>query len=173
MTPPPALEPIAEFSSYNELRAALNAARDRRDISFETLDAISGAPSGYFSKLLGQRPVRRLGLSSLEWAFGGLGIRGVIIDDPEALRKVQGRSKARDAAHLQAVLGDAVHIQLSRGFLRKIGAKGGKLSRANLGKRMKRKLARKVAKARWTKHRAKERLEALRSRKEVYPVHDY
>ena len=81
--------------------------------------------------------------------------------------KVQGRSKARDAAHLQAVLGDAVHIQLSRGFLRKIEAKGGKLSRANLGKRMKRKLARKAAKARWAKHRAKERLEALRSRKEV------
>jgi len=148
-------EPIAEFSDYDGLRRALNACRDLRDISFEQMDAITGAPSGYFSKLLGPSSAKRLGLQSLGWAFGGLGIKAILVEDAEALALVEGRFEARDMAHLQSVRADAVHIQLSRGFMRKIAAKGGANSRKNLGKRRKKQLAKKAASARWAKENKK------------------
>jgi hypothetical protein len=164
------LEVLASFTDYEGLRRALNAVRDQhRDISLEMLDEITGAPKGYFSKLLGPRAAKRVGLQSLGWAMGGLGIKAVFVEDPEALARVQSRFEARDAPHLQSVLGDAVHIQLSRGFLRKIGAKGGANSRKNLGKRMRKKLAQRAATARWKrqKQKTKQRKAAHKARKQA------
>lgn len=134
-------EPIAEFSDYEGLRKALNVVREsKRDMSFELLDEITGAPKGYFSKVLGPRPVKRIGLHSLAWALGGLGVKCIMVEDPEALARVQSRFRNRDRAHLASVHNGAVRVQINRGFLRKIGAKGGKNSRKNLSKKQRKKL---------------------------------
>jgi hypothetical protein len=45
----------------------------------------------------------------------------------------------------------AVHGHLTTRFLQKIGRKGGENSRVNLGKRLRKQLARKAAAARWKK----------------------
>lgn len=157
-------EPLASFTDYDGLRRALNACRERRDISLERMDEITGAPSGYFAKLLGPRPIKRIGLQSLGWALGGLGIKAVFVDDPEALAMVEARFTARDVPHLKSVRGDAVHVTLSRGFLRKIGATGGANSRKNLGKRKVRQLAKRAAMARWSKVKSKAKEQARRAR---------
>jgi hypothetical protein len=93
---------IASFTDYEGLRLALAAAREHRDISLERLDAIAGAPSGYFAKLLGPRPVRRIGLQSLGWALGGLGIKCQVVEDIPAFELVKGRFVVRDAPHLSS-----------------------------------------------------------------------
>ena len=162
--------PLAEFADYDGLRKALNACREKRDLSFERMDEITGAPPGYFAKLLGPRAIRRIGLQSLGWAFGGLGVKCVMVDDLEALAKVESRFAKRDGAHVKAVLGGAVHVQINRGFLRKIGAIGGENSRKNLGKRKVRQLAKKAALARWgkVKSRAKEQARRARQRKAAH-----
>lgn len=163
--------PIAEFVDYDGLRRALNACREKRDISFRQLNQITGAPDGYFEKLLGPRAVRRIGLQSLGWALGGLGVKCIMISDPAALALIESRLEKRDEPHLKSVLGGAVHVTLNRGFLRKIGAIGGTNSRKNLGKRKKRQLAKKAALARWNKHKAtiRKRLERQKVAKSLRP----
>ena len=108
------MTPLAEFSNYDELVTSLRVCRDQRDISFELLDLISGLPPGYSAKLLGPRPIRRIGLQSLGDLLGGLGIKGLFVDDPEALALVQGRFVARDRAHLASALGGFQALNNSR-----------------------------------------------------------
>lgn len=142
-------EPLASFTNYDELRRALNVVRDQhRDMSFELMDEITGAPRGYFSKLLGPRPAKRIGLQSLEWALNGLGVKAILVEDSEALARIKSRLEGRDVAHLASVRNGAVSVQINRGFLRKIGAKGGKNSRKNLSKRQRTKLAKLAVMAR-------------------------
>jgi hypothetical protein len=155
--------PIAEFSDYEGLRKALNACREKRDISFERMDEITGAPPGYFAKLLGPRAIRRIGLQSLGWAFGGLGVKCVIVSDPEALAKVESRYAKRDNAHLQSVRGGVLNVSIKRAFLRKIGAKGGVNRWKNVSPKKRSRLARRAVKIRNSKLNAQRRQELTRA----------
>lgn len=94
------MKQFAEFHDYDTFRRALKEVRESRDLSFELMNEITGAPSGYFQKLLGPNPVKTIGLQSMGWALHGLGVKCLIVEDPEALALVQGRFEARDAAHL-------------------------------------------------------------------------
>jgi hypothetical protein len=156
--------PLAEFSDYDGLRRALNACREQRDLSFERMDEITGAPSGYFAKLLGPRAIRRIGLQSLGWAFGGLGVKCVVVSDPEALAKVESRYAMRDKPHLAAVHGGAIEVQLNRGFLRKIGSKGGASRWGKLSPKKRSALAKRLNKIRWGKVKSKAKEQARRAR---------
>jgi hypothetical protein len=157
-------EPLAEFSDYESLRRAIVAAKDKRDISFSLLDEITGAPSGYYSRVLGPKPPKRMSINSLIWVLGGLGVKAVLVEDPAALAKVRGRFVARDRAHLAAVQNGVVHIRVERAQYREMGRKGGANSRKNLGKRKVRQLAKKAAQARWGKVKRKGKEQARRAR---------
>jgi hypothetical protein len=150
--------PIAEFTDYDGLRRALVLARERRDISFERLDAIAGAPAGYFAKLLGPRANKRVGMQSLGWAFGALGIKCQIVEDIAAFEMVEGRFVVRDAAHLTSATkmhAPAVQITISRKKLAIISRKGGIASWAKLTPKQRSKRAKKMAKERWRKVKAR------------------
>jgi len=160
--------PLAEFSDYEGLRKALNAAREKRDISFERMDEITGAPPGYFAKLLGPRAIRRIGLQSLGWAFGGLGIKCVIVSDPEALARIESRLVSRDVAHLKSVVrGGTTEIKLSRRHMSIIQAKGRRSRWEKMTAAQRTKWAKRMNKSRWKKirQRAKQRKAAHRARK--------
>lgn len=157
-------EVIASFTDYDGLRRALNACREHRDLSFERLDELTGAPPGYFSKLLGPRAIRRIGLQSLGWALGGLGIKAVLVSDPDALALIEARFEARDVPHLSAVQGGALEFRVNRGHLRKIGRKGGVTRWANLTPKKRTALAKQLNKIRWDKVRAKSREQSRRAR---------
>ena len=145
-------QPLAEFVDYEGLRRALNACREHRDLSFERLDEITGAPSGYFAKLLGPRPIKRIGLQSLGWALGGLGIKAVFVSDPEALARIESRLKARDIPHLASVMhAGTLQINLSGRHMAIIRKKGGQSRWKKLSTKKRSVLARKMAKARWAK----------------------
>jgi hypothetical protein len=156
-------QPLAEFNCYDSLRRAFVAVKDRRNISFELLNEITGAPSGYFQKIFGPRPAKRLGLQSFDWALRGLGIKAIFVDDAEALKRVQGRFVARDAAHLASVQGGVLHVPLKRAFLRKIGAKGGVNRWQNVSAKKRSRLARKAAKIRNSKLTPEQRKQITRA----------
>jgi hypothetical protein len=154
--------PLAEFTDYDGLRRALVAARKHRNISLEDLDTFGGGPAGLFGKVLGPRAVKRLGLQSLGWVLGGLGIRAVLIEDPEAWERIKRRVdfKVRDQAHVDsadAMHADCVQIRFSRKQMASIQRKGGKASWAKLTAKQRTRKARKMAKARWRKFRARAR----------------
>jgi hypothetical protein len=87
------IQPLAEVVSYDDLIAALRARKDELDISFLELDFIGGLTSGHSSKLLAPvRPYMKcLGPVSLGLILGALGLRLLVVEDPEALARVRGR----------------------------------------------------------------------------------
>ena len=89
---------IAEFSDYPGLRDALREARERRNVSFEVLDEIAGSAKGFWSKILAPNGSRRVTMESLALGLGALGLKCLVVEDEEALRRVQKRFQPRNRA---------------------------------------------------------------------------
>jgi hypothetical protein len=85
----------APIRSMPELVDAIRARRDELNISHETIDNIAGLQSGYTSKLLGPIQLKGFSHMSLGAVLGALGIGLVVIEDPEAKAKVEGRWQKR------------------------------------------------------------------------------
>jgi hypothetical protein len=86
---------LAEFSDYEGLRRGLSVVREQRDISLERLEEIAGAQKGYFSKILTATHSRHMGVQSLAWLIGALGVKCVIVDDPPAYARLKSRMTPR------------------------------------------------------------------------------
>ena len=139
---------IADVSSYEQMLAALRARVNELQVNGERFDEYCGLPKGYLSKLIGTKPIRRLGMTSFAPVLAGLGLRLLVIEDQEATERLKNCLQPRNQSYVRSV---AVHTNLTTRFLRKIGAKGGENSRKYLGKRLVKQLARRAAAARWQK----------------------
>ena len=144
----PAPRVIADVSSYEQMLAALRDRVNELQVNGERFDEYCGLPKGYLSKLIGIKPIRRLGMTSFAPVLAGLGLRLLVIEDQEATERLKNCLPPRNQSYVRSV---AVHTNLTTRFLRKIGAKGGENSRKYLGKRLVKQLARKAAAARWQK----------------------
>jgi hypothetical protein len=138
---------IGEFDAYPGLLAALRARIAQLDISGERLDELAGLPRGYFQKLIGTRPKKRLGMQSLGDVFGALAVKAVLIEDEAALARISSRLVKRK----YVVRGDTTHIELSRRFMRKIQAKGRQARFTAMTPKQRSALGRKLANQRWHK----------------------
>jgi len=133
---------IAEFTDAASLESALRHARVARNISFSVLDAISGLCDGQSSKLLAPNGSRRVTLQSLGLLLGALGLKGALLEDAEALRRVarymtKNQLSERDNRYVtngRASKGqhDPELTSWARKWLAKIGARGGSNSRKNI-----------------------------------------
>jgi hypothetical protein len=139
---------IAEFCNYDELINALRARVAELNLSGEQIDRRSGLADHYAQKLLGPNQIRRLGAISLGPFLGALAVRGRLIEDRAAVEKLRRQTTPRQSQFVRSV---AVYTKLTTRFLRKIGAKGGENSRKYMSARQARALARRAARARWTK----------------------
>ena len=137
---------IADVVSYDEMLAALRSRVAELQVNGERFDEYAGLPRGYLSKLIGAKPIRRIGATSFAPVLAGLGLRLLIVEDQEATARLKNNLRPRNQAYVRS---GAVHVTLTDRFLRKIGAKGGANSRKNLSKRLVKRLARKAAAARW------------------------
>jgi hypothetical protein len=151
-----ALQPLGEVNfenGYAGLVAAFRAraAEQKIAIGGDSVAAVSGLPVAYVAKLLQPRPAKRLGAISLGPLLGVLGLRLLVCADPIALARFGSKLEKRREAFVHS---EAVHqVVFSRRFLKKIGALGGKNSRANMTAQQARRLARKAAAARWSKRK--------------------
>ena len=80
---------IADVSSYEQMLAALRSRYNELQINGERFDEFAGLPRGYLSKLIGARPVRRLGMTSFAPVLAGLGLRLLVIEDQEATERLR------------------------------------------------------------------------------------
>ena len=117
---------IADVSSYEQMLAALRLRVNELRINGERFDEFAGLPRGYLSKLIGARPVRRLGMTSFAPVLAGLGLRLLVIEDSAATERLRNRLPPRNESYVRS---GAVHVTLTDRFLRKIGRKGGENSR--------------------------------------------
>jgi hypothetical protein len=136
------LRVLADVNSYEQMLDALRRRVTELEVNGEAFDQYAGLPRGYLSKLIGARPVRRLGMTSFTPVLAGLGLRLLVVEDQEATARLKSGLRPRQAQYVRS---GAVHVTLTTRFLQKIGRKGGENSRVNLGKRLRKQLARKAA----------------------------
>lgn len=90
--------------SFEKLQPVLRARYQKSGATFEALDALTGLPSGYTSKLLAPTPIKRLGPISLPLLLQVLGVKLVAVD---ARRPATGElfcAEVRNWQDLQAAL---------------------------------------------------------------------
>ena len=98
-------------------------------ISSDQNAAVAGLPSGYLQKVIGSRPVKRIGAKSFGPILGLLGVRLLMIVDAEACERYGKRLRTRAES---LVRDKAWHVVLTRKFLQKAGRKGGLARTENL-----------------------------------------
>ena len=83
--------PAAEIRTYADLVAALRARKEQLDVSFATIEDVSGLQSGYCSKLMSPRPSKFFGELSLTLVLQTLGLKLILVEDEAAMAKLNGR----------------------------------------------------------------------------------
>ena len=133
---------IAEVCSMDGLIKAFRARAAQLNVSYETIDHVCGFATRYTSKLLSLDAHRHVGPMSFDALVAGLGVRLVMVEDPEALAKVRSRLIERDTACVRTDDARApVIIKISRRHMRKL-AKLAATARQQIPPRKRRRLAR-------------------------------
>lgn len=138
---------LATVHDYPGLVTALRARVNQRQISLQSYEVaeVTGLTQGWLAKILAPTGNRALSLQSLGGVLAVLGVKLLMVEDAEAMRRYGNRIPKRNEAQVRS---GAVQVTISRHFLKKIGAIGGKNSRANMSPTQARRLARKGAFAR-------------------------
>jgi hypothetical protein len=93
--PSPPLEMLERFhvevSTYEAFVAALRLRADNLRVARNTLDDVAGVATGYCSKLLSNPPVKGLSLTTLGPVLTALGLRMILVADPDAIEKYRVR----------------------------------------------------------------------------------
>jgi len=142
---------LGEVTDYPSMMRILRERANDLHInrSGEETAKLSGLPDRYLSKLLGPRPVRRIGMRSMGAVLGVLQIKFIAVVDEEAVRRYGNRVQKRDE---RLVRSGTVTIELSRRHMKAIGRKGGQ-ARFKLPAREIKRLARAAGRARQAKRR--------------------
>jgi hypothetical protein len=159
----PSPKVLASIDDYPSMLFAMRARAAEREIAISSDHAahVAGLSDRRLSQILSLRTlrniqsVRRIGVVSLGPVLGLLGVRLLMVENEEAIRRFGSRLKLRNSnlAHSGVVQ----HTQSIK-FLRAIGKKGGRARMDQL--RASRRLAahqRKAGKARWRKPKVAQR----------------
>jgi hypothetical protein len=71
-------------------------------VNCERFDEFAGLPRGYLSKLIGPKPVRRIGMTSLGPLFDALGIYCIVIENPLTTQRLKNRLTPRNNSYMRA-----------------------------------------------------------------------
>jgi hypothetical protein len=131
---------IGEVTDYPSLMKVLRARANELHInrSSDETAKLSGLPDKYMAKLLGPRPVRRIGSKTLGAVLGVLQLKLIAVEDAEAMRLYGKRVDKRDD---RLVRSEIVTQEFSRRYMQKIGRNGGN-KRLDLPPKLRKKLAR-------------------------------
>jgi hypothetical protein len=91
-----ALRPLAICRDYGEMHAAFReyVAHDL-NVTYETLDHVSGLQSGYISKLLAPLPIKNFGIMSLDAFLNSACLALIVAQDQDALARMRHRLPVR------------------------------------------------------------------------------
>jgi len=136
---------IGEFADYSGMLEALRSRVEELQIQGERFDSFAGLPDGYLSKLIGVRPVRRIGMTSLGPLFDALGIYCIVVENPAATARLKNRIRPRNNAYMRST----PRIVLTQRFFKKIGRRGAQMRWQRLTQAQRARIMRAVALKRW------------------------
>jgi hypothetical protein len=82
----------AEICNQEDVRKAVRQRKEQLRLSDEFLETYSGLCAGHLSKILPSNPTKKIGWDTLPLLLGGVGLRLLIIDDPEATKRILNHS---------------------------------------------------------------------------------
>lgn len=88
------IEPLAEIRTYDDLHRALRERADEINIPRTAIDELTGLADGYAGKVLGQGKTKKLGALSFSAMLEVLGLKLLLVEDPELVERMQHRWKA-------------------------------------------------------------------------------
>jgi hypothetical protein len=147
------MKELATVQSYGELITALRARADELKISRITIDSVTGLPGGYSSKLLASVPIRTLGRASFGPMLQALGLRLIVIEDPESLERFADQRDQRERAMPAAGTDEVLRFEITRRKLGMLARRGGEERAAKMTPKQRQMSARKASRARWRRHR--------------------
>src|SRR6516164_2701423 len=95
---------LAEFSDYDGMVEAIRARVKELAIAGEAFDEFDGLPTGYLSKLIGLRPVRRISHVSMGPLFDALGVYCLMIENPAGTARIKKRLRPRNGSFVRSGL---------------------------------------------------------------------
>src|SRR6516225_8798612 len=98
---------VATFDSYAGMLDAIRARVNELQVSGERLDEYVGLPRGYYSKVAGAKPIRRLGMTSFAPILNGLGLKCQFVEDLESTARIKNRVAPRNPSYVRAMPADA------------------------------------------------------------------
>jgi hypothetical protein len=150
---------LATIQDYDGLIQAIRAQKEKLGLSDAMVDHLSGLQQGYTGKLLGPAQVKNLGPVSLGVMLQVLCLRLIVVEDAEALKKIQGRfeqktaPQARFSNHAQP-LGMRSLERIKPAIFSMLGKKSGKVRLIKISPAQRRKFARHAATIRWKRMRS-------------------
>jgi hypothetical protein len=146
--------PVAvKLEHYRDLLKVIRARVAELDTTHEVVDAVSELQDGYFSKLMCDPPLKRMASFTPFMVLPALGLALWVVEDPAALARVRPRLTRRQVKRLHSGrVHRPIRFELGPDFMRKIESRGGMNSRKNLPARKRTQLARRAARARWSRH---------------------
>ena len=81
---------------YDGLHRILRDRAEELNVSRTTLDEAAGFTSGHASKLLAPRPLKKLGATTLGLMLQVMGLKLVVVEDPEQLQRISAKLIARE-----------------------------------------------------------------------------
>src|SRR5262245_31954712 len=142
---------LADCFDYADLHRVMRAVAEERGTSREMIDAVAGLQTGYASKLLAPKPLKRAGWVSLGPLLRTLGLKLRVVEDPEALAALAHRLPKRCGkfAHTQPTQRPPTAEEIARAMLTKWTSKAARAAHARRSPEERRELAQRAARARW------------------------
>jgi hypothetical protein len=144
---------IGTATNYLELISTFRARMAELGITYSTLDEIAGWTDSYSTKVLGEEPLRHLGVMAFDAMINALALKVVVVDDPQKLEKIKKHRHFVPRRHRMRATGSQgyVALRVTRPHLQEIASAGGRARAAKLSARKLRAIGRKGAEARWKK----------------------
>ena len=144
---------VGEFVEYSDFVQTVRNRVTELGIHGTRFDALAGWPEGYLSKLICERPVRRIGMTSLGPLLSAMGVKLQMVEDPLGTARLR-RLPPRNPSYVRTMPA-AAGILFTARMLKRIRKLGGQARMAQLTAKQRSELGRRAAAARWRKGTAK------------------
>lgn len=145
---------IAVVKSYDELIETLWRRVEELGLTREALDDVAGFQTGYSGKLLGLAHVRMLGRMSFGTILQALGLMLIVVEDPEALAKLNARGQKRKRPAVDASTRSISPIErVKMGLFDDLMKRARDGRQVKLSGRRRSRIARHAARSRWARKR--------------------
>jgi hypothetical protein len=156
--PAPQDRTLATVIEYEQLIAAVRARMHEIGVTNETMDAITGLPSGYTGKLIAANGTKSMGKISFGTIIQGLGLKLIVVEDSAATEKMRPRWRQREKIVPDKVLAFASTRRATWLFTSRSGRKAARARAEKLSPDERQAIGRNAISTRWARHREKQRL---------------